>query len=224
MSNAVLPKRMRLFTPEVLATRWVSKKYKIYLPPNYYVSDRRLSGAVFVSRARKRVVRSLSDHSRGGRAVHLADELIRSGAIGEMIIVGVSMTSDDGHVFGLGVNFLNPKAAAGHSGVGNGRFRGLFYRRFDSVYRQNLSHPNGTRISRCGRFSLGGLPVGDDGRNIPNYFVRSAVTMAATCSTIWTIRATIMAVRTIFVVSQRRYISHRRSANPAKVNMIPRSC
>ncbi|MCB0262962.1 MAG: alpha/beta hydrolase-fold protein [Calditrichia bacterium] len=159
MSNAVLPKTdATVHTGSFFShTLGVEKKYKIYLPPNYYVSDRRYPVLYLFRGHENEWFDPYQDHSRGGRAVqHLADELIRSGAIGEMIIVGVSMTSDDGHVFGLGVNFLNPKAAAGHSGVGNGRFEDYFIEDLipyiDKTYR--------TRTGRAFRgadgFSLGG--------------------------------------------------------------------
>lgn len=105
----------------------VKKHYRIYLPPGYEHTDRRYPVLYLFRGHEDEWFNPYQDNSRGGVAVqHLADELIRSGAMGEMILVGVGMTSDDGQVYGLGVNFLNPRRVRKHPGVGSGRFEDYF--------------------------------------------------------------------------------------------------
>ena len=106
----------------------VKKNYQIYLPPGYYRSPQKHFPVLYLFRGHeKEWFDPYQDHSRGGVAIqHLADELINAGEIGEMIIVGPGMMSDDGEVYGLGVNFLNPAQAKQHSGIGSGRFEDYF--------------------------------------------------------------------------------------------------
>ena len=118
----------------------VKKHYNIYLPPGYKKSDKRYPVLYLFRGHEDEWFDPYMDHSRGGCAIqHLADELIRNGIIGEMIIVGVSMTSDDGQILGLGINMLNPKAAKMHKGSGSGKFEDYFIEdvisHIDSTYR-----------------------------------------------------------------------------------------
>ncbi len=101
----------------------VEKHYNVYLPPGYEQSRRRYPVLYLFRGHEDEWFNPYQDHSRGGEAVqHLGDDLIRRRRIGKMLIVGVSSTSDDGEVQGLGVNFLNPRAVQKHPGVGSGRF------------------------------------------------------------------------------------------------------
>ena len=135
----------------------IEKQYNIYLPPRYNQSEDRYPVLYLFRGHEDEWFDPYMDHSRGGNAIqHLADELIQTAAIGKMIIVGVSMTSDDGQVYGLGMNMLNPKLAKAHNGIGSGKFEDYFTQDFiphiDSTYR--------TIADRAGRgmdgFSLGG--------------------------------------------------------------------
>lgn len=135
----------------------VEKRYKIYLPPGYSYTEARYPVLYLFRGHEDEWFNPFQDHSRGGSAVQdIADELIQAGQIGEMIIVGVSMASDDGQVFGLGVNFLNPALAKKHPGIGSGRFEDYFLHdlipHVDAEYR-TLGHP-GARAADG--FSLGG--------------------------------------------------------------------
>lgn len=136
----------------------ISKQYQIYLPPGYQESGRRYPVLYLFRGHEKEWFDPYQDHSRGGTAIqHLADELIQAGKIGEMIIVGVSMTSDDGEVYGLGINFLNPEKAKGHPGIGSGKFEDYFTRdlisHIDTAYR---TIPDRAHRGADG-FSLGGF-------------------------------------------------------------------
>lgn len=136
----------------------ISKQYHIYLPPGYEESDWHYPVLYLFRGHEKEWFDPYQDHSRGGTAVqHLADELIMTGHIGKMIIVGVSMTSDDGEVYGLGVNFLNPQKAKDHPGVGSGKFEDYFTRDLIShIDRSYRSIPDRAHRGTDG-FSLGGF-------------------------------------------------------------------
>lgn len=136
----------------------VKKNYHIYLPPGYEEPAERYPVLYLFRGHEKEWFDPYQDHSRGGTAIqHLADELIQSGSMGEMIIVGVSMTSDDGAVYGLGINFLNPRKAREHAGIGSGRFEDYFTRdvisHIDTTYR---TIPERAHRGMDG-FSLGGF-------------------------------------------------------------------
>ncbi len=135
----------------------IRKKYKIYLPPNYADATKRYPVLYLFRGHENEWFDPYQDHSRGGQSVRqLADEMLAAGATGEMIIVGVSMTSDDGAVFGLGVNFLNAKLARKHSGVGTGKFENYFIHdliaHIDKTYRTKTGREN----RAADGFSLGG--------------------------------------------------------------------
>ncbi len=135
----------------------VRKRYKIYLPPGYHAGEQRYPVLYLFRGHEDEWFNPYQDHSRGGVAVQdLADELIRAGQVGEMIIVGVSMTSDDGQVYGLGINFLNPALVRQHPGIGAGRFEDYFIRdllpHIDAEYR-TLAKPAYRALDG---FSLGG--------------------------------------------------------------------
>lgn len=160
MKDQSLPQKSGTVTKEQFFSPalGVTKSYYIYLPPGYEESQRRYPALYLFRGHDKEWFDPYQDHTRGGAAIqHLADELLQAGAIGEMILVGVSMASDDGQVFGLGVNFLNPGKARKHKGVGSGRFEDYFTRdlvpHIDAAYR--------TIPERAGRgadgFSLGGF-------------------------------------------------------------------
>ncbi len=105
----------------------VEKHYNVYLPSGYEQSSRRYPVLYLFRGHEDEWFNPYQDHSRGGEAVqHLADDLIQRRKMGEMLIVGVGLTSDDGQVQGLGVNFLNPRAAKKYPGVGSGRFEDYF--------------------------------------------------------------------------------------------------
>lgn len=118
----------------------VKKKYNIYLPPGYESSQKRYPVVYLFRGHENEWFDPYMDHSRGGNGIqNLMDELIEGGISGEMILVGVSMTSDDGHIFGLGINMLNPKGAKGRKGIGTGQFEDYFVNdmitHIDSTYR-----------------------------------------------------------------------------------------
>lgn len=136
----------------------VEKRFNIYLPPGYEEGTERYPVLYLFRGHEKEWFDPYQDHSRGGTAVqHLADELIHSGAIGPMIIVGASTTSDDGSVFGLGVDFLNPRRTRERGGVGTGRFEQYVVEdligHVDRAYR---TIPDGEARGADG-FSLGGF-------------------------------------------------------------------
>jgi len=136
----------------------IEKQYHIYLPPGYEESEERYPVLYLFRGHEKEWFDPYQDHSRGGTAIqHLADELIMAGQIGKMIIVGVSMASDDGEVYGLGVNFLNPQKAKKRPGIGSGRFEDYFTRdlisHIDTSYR---TLPERAHRGADG-FSLGGF-------------------------------------------------------------------
>ncbi len=143
----------RLYSP----TLKTEKKFKIYLPPGYHTTSKRYPVLYLFRGHENEWFDPYQDHSRGGRAVQdLADELIHTGAIGEMIIVGVSMTSDDGQVYGLGVNFLNPKLAVAHAGVGTGRFEDYFIHDLIPHIDAHFRTLRGRDYRGADGFSLGG--------------------------------------------------------------------
>jgi len=134
----------------------VEKKYRIYLPPGYYSSEKRYPVLYLFRGHEKEWFDPEQDYSRGGKAVqHLADELIADGRMCEMIIVGPSMTSDDGSIYGLGVNFINPEAAKDAEGIGDGQFEDYFcqdvIQHIDSTYRTIKG------VQAADGFSLGGF-------------------------------------------------------------------
>ncbi len=136
----------------------IEKRYKIYLPPSYFTSSDRYPVVYLFRGHEKEWFDPYQDHSRGGRAIqHLADELIQSGEMGEMILVGVSMASDDGSVMGLGVNFLNPEATGSVTGIGTGQFESYLLNdvipHIESTYRVR----KGREYRGADGFSLGGF-------------------------------------------------------------------
>ncbi len=135
----------------------VKKNYHIYLPPGYHQSTRRYPVLYLFRGHEDEWFNPYQDHSRGGVAVqHLADELIQAGDIGGMILVGPSLMSDNGQVYGLGVNFLDPDAASKHAGIGTGRFEDYFIEDvIGHIDRNYRTIPKGAARGADG-FSLGG--------------------------------------------------------------------
>jgi len=134
----------------------VKKNYRIYLPPGYFTSEKRYPVLYLFRGHEKEWFDPDQDHSRGNRAIqHLADELLADKRICEMIIVGPGMTSDNGSIYGLGVNFLNSKAAKKAKGIGSGQFEDYFcedvVNHIDSTYRTLKG------VRAADGFSLGGF-------------------------------------------------------------------
>jgi len=149
----------------------IDKSYNIYLPPGYY-QDRRRYPVLYLFRGHeKEWFDPYQDHSRGGTAIqHLADELILSGAVSPMIIVGVGLTSADGSIYGLGVNFVNPRLARGVEGIGSGLFETYLTRdvigHIDATWRTRSQ----ARYRGADGFSLGGFTAVMMGIKYPELF------------------------------------------------------
>lgn len=98
------------------------RQVNVYLPGGYERGRERYP-VVFLFRGHEREwVNPDEDDSRGGRtAATVADELIRAGRIGPVILVMPGLASDDNSVPGLGVNFVSP-GLTDAPGVGPGRY------------------------------------------------------------------------------------------------------
>lgn len=135
----------------------IEKRYKIYLPPGYDHEQQRYPVLYLFRGHENEWFDPYQDHSRGGEAIqNLMDELIGDGIIGKLIVVGVGMTSDNGQVYGLGINFLNPRLAGRQGGIGSGQFEDYFVN--DLI--PHIDHHYRTIPQRACRgadgFSLGG--------------------------------------------------------------------
>ena len=102
-------------------TLGIVKRLNIYLPPEYACSQDRYP-VVYLLRGHEREwLRTDEDQSRSGRNVlDVYEELLRSAQVGPMILVMPSLTSDDGQVHGLGIDFLKPWLGTQTAGVGTG--------------------------------------------------------------------------------------------------------
>lgn len=136
----------------------IEKTYRIYLPPGYAESNQRYPVVYLFRGHEDEWFNPGQDDTRGGSSVEdLANELIGNGEIGEMIIVGVGLTSEDNQIHGLGVNFLNPGLVRKRKGIGSGQFENFFVKdligHIDTTYR-TLPSPDARALDG---FSLGGF-------------------------------------------------------------------
>ena len=122
-----------LFSPAL----GISKNFNIYLPPGYDSSTGRYPVVYFLRGHEREWFNEKEDDTRNGVTLKtIADSLIRSHAIGNMILVGPSMSSSDNTIPGLGVDMLSPDTTAG---IGSGKFEQYFthdlIQHIDSAYR-----------------------------------------------------------------------------------------
>lgn len=134
----------------------IEKHYNIYLPEGYEESGERYPVVFFLRGHEREWFNPDEDSTRQGRTLkHVADELIASGKIGKLILVGASTASDDNRVPCPGVNMLDPTCVKAE-GIGTGRFEDYLTRdliwHIDSTYR---TIPSRTKRGIDG-FSLGG--------------------------------------------------------------------
>ncbi len=135
----------------------VDKSFILYLPPGYDATSDCYPVLYLFRGHENEWFNPAQDPTREGQAVqHLLDRMINDGEIDPLIVVGAGLTSDDGQIYGLGVNFLNPDHAAKHEGVGSGRFEDFItkdlIRHIDSNWRTIPDY----RFRGSDGFSLGG--------------------------------------------------------------------
>lgn len=101
----------------------VSKRFHIYLPPQYADSGRRFP-VVYLLRGHEREWLNIAeDTSRNGQNVlDVYERLLLEGEAGPMILVMPSLTGEDGADHGVGVDNLAPRLAAAQAGIGTGRW------------------------------------------------------------------------------------------------------
>lgn len=134
----------------------IEKYYNVYLPADYEMSKERYPVVFFMRGHEREWFNPTEDGSRNGRALqHIADDLIASGKIGKMILVGISTASSDNQIPCLGVNMLFAKESSS-SGVGTGKFEEYLtndlIEHIDSTYRTLANREN----RGIDGFSLGG--------------------------------------------------------------------
>ncbi len=105
----------------------IEKKFRIYLPPDYKSTKREYPAIFLFSTRENDWFDPDADGTRKDRAAHtIADKMIVTGEIKPVILIGVNMSSEDGQIPGLGVDFLAPELASEHDGIGTGKFRSYF--------------------------------------------------------------------------------------------------
>lgn len=152
------------------ASLGIPKRYTLYLPEGYDQSAGRFP-VVYLLRGHEREwFNPNEDHTRNGQTIkHIADRLIAEGSIGKTILIGPSMSSDDGGVPAVGVNCLRPEAVR-VQGIGTGKFEDYFTQdliaHIDATCK---THPN--RLARAiDGFSLGGYMAVMYGVKHPDLF------------------------------------------------------
>ena len=133
------------------------KRYYVYLPPGYRATRLRFP-VLYLFRGHEREwVNPYEDSSRAGKTIaDILDPLIHQQKIRPMIAVMPGLCSDDNVIPGLGINMLAAHRAAGHQGIGSGRFEDYLLQELvphiDAKYR---TIPERTSRGVDG-FSLGG--------------------------------------------------------------------
>jgi hypothetical protein len=129
-------------------TLGVTKYYKIYLPPGYYQSSEKYPVVYFFRNHENEWFNTSS-------LQQVADELLQSDLIGNMILVGPNSGSNDGSYYGC-VNMLRPELASAY-GIGTGKFE-------DYIVNDLINHIDTTYRTLADKehrgidgFSLGGF-------------------------------------------------------------------
>lgn len=148
----------------------IEKHYTLYLPEGYDETQERYPVVFFLRGHEREWFNAREDSSRNGRTLkEVADDLIGSGRIGKMILVGISTASVDNSVPCLGVNMLNPHATSAE-GIGTGRYEDYLthdlIQHIDSTYR---TIPSRKKRGIDG-FSLGGYTAVMMGVKHPDLF------------------------------------------------------
>jgi S-formylglutathione hydrolase FrmB len=134
------------------------KKVNIYLPPGYAGGEYRYPVIYLLRGHEGEWLDGRSSPSRKGRnAAQIADELIMSGAIAPVILAMPSLTSADGEINSLGINLPAPERAAGHPGVGPGRFGDFLVQEVLPAVDERFRTLAGREFRGVDGFSLGGF-------------------------------------------------------------------
>ena len=104
----------------------VTKNYYVYLPEGYGTSTERYPAVYFLRLHEFELFDPSLPGRVGGKTLKdVTDNLITTGQIGKIIIVGPSTGSDDGFIPGLCVNMLRTNLTTA-PGIGTGRFEDYF--------------------------------------------------------------------------------------------------
>jgi S-formylglutathione hydrolase FrmB len=115
--------RVMWFSP----TLGTPKHLNLYLPPDYACSLARYPVLYLLRGHEREWLNTSEDGSRAGcNVIDVYEELLRSGEVGPMILAMPSMTSADGHVHGLGIDFLKPWLGTQREGVGTALWETYF--------------------------------------------------------------------------------------------------
>ncbi len=135
----------------------VTKRFYVYLPPEYAVERRRRFPALFLLRGHEREwINPHEDQSRGGTtAIDVYERLRASGAVGPLILVMPGLASDDNRIPGLLTDFRCPGCAPPRAaGLGSGLFQRFFFEELLPAIDARLRTLPGARA--IAGFSLGG--------------------------------------------------------------------
>ncbi len=158
---------VRWFSPSL----GVAKRLHIYLPPGYDESAARYP-VLFLLRGHEREWLNVDEDSsrQGQNLLDVYEQLFLTGAVGPMILVMPSLTSDDGIVHGIGVDNLAPWLAGHARGVGTGQWERYLVNDVISLVDAHWrTRPGGAHRGLDG-FSLGGAVAAKLGAKHPGLF------------------------------------------------------
>ncbi len=102
-------------------TLGVTKRLNLYLPPSYACENTRYPVLYLLRGHEREWLHNHQDDTRDGRNVlDVYEDLLHRGEVGPMILAMPSMTSDDGNVHGIGIDFLKPWLGTQTRGIGTG--------------------------------------------------------------------------------------------------------